>query len=207
MEQSQTVAGEKVLNAIDNSSQWNFGIIISYDTRNSPVTPTSGVLYETGYEFGRKSIAGTSSETRRLTFELEVYYSPGTRQVLAGFVHGRGFSSPLMGQSDLFRLGGATTLRGYRENQFQGSRIGWATLEYRLLTGGSSYFYAFVDGGYIAVPDRPLAALSPMELTRIGYGAGTRTATALGLITVGLAFGEGDTFRTAKLHVRLSNEF
>ena len=207
MEQSQTFPGERTQNPIFSSTQWNIGASLSYDTRDNTVTPTGGVLYTTGYELGRKSVAGDASETRRLSVELEVYYSPGGRQVIAALVRGRDFSSSLMMQSDLFRLGGATTLRGYRENQFQGSRIGWASLEYRFLTGGRSYFYGFLDGGYIAVPDRPAAGLIPAELTRLGYGAGARMETALGLITVGLAFGQGDTFRTAKLHFRLSNEF
>lgn len=207
VEQAQTVPGERIQNPVSSNTQWNLGASLSYDTRDHPVTPTGGVLYTSGYELGRKSSAGTSSETRRLTFELEVYYAPGARQVIAVSVRGKSFSSSLMGQSDLFRLGGATTLRGYRENQFQGARIGWASLEYRFLTGGNSYFYGFFDGGYISVPDRPAAGLTPAELTRFGYGTGARVETALGLITVGFAFGEGDTFRTAKLHFRLSNEF
>ncbi|MEX1138516.1 MAG: POTRA domain-containing protein [Bacteroidota bacterium] len=207
VEQSQTVPGERIQNSISSNTQWSLGASLSYDTRNHPVTPTEGILYKTGYEFGRKSSAGTSSETRRLTFELEAYYALGARQVFMASVRGKSFSSSLMGQSDLFRLGGATTLRGYRENQFQGARVGWASLEYRFLTGGNSYFYGFLDGGYISVPDRPAAGLTPSEITRFGYGTGARVETALGLITVGLAFGEGDTFRTAKLHLRLSNEF
>lgn len=207
VEQARTVPGERILNPISSNTQWSLGASLSYDTRNHPVTPTDGVLYKTGYEFGRKSSGGNSGETRRLTFEFEIYYAPGARQVVAVSARGRGFSSSLIGQSDLFRLGGATTLRGYRENQFQGARIGWASLEYRFLTGGNSYFYGFLDGGYFSVPDRPAAGLTPTELTRFGYGTGARVETALGLITVGLAFGEGDTFRTAKLHLRLSNEF
>lgn len=207
VEQSQTVPGERIQNPISSNTQWSLGASLSYDTRDHPITPRGGVLYTTGYEFGRKSSAGTSSETRRLTFEFEAYFALGARQVLAASVRGKSFSSSLMGQSDLFRLGGATTLRGYRENQFQGARIGWASLEYRFLTGGNSYFYGFLDGGYISVPDRPAAGLTPTELTRFGYGAGAQVETALGLITLGLAFGEGDTFRTSKLHFRLSNEF
>ncbi|MEX2117383.1 MAG: POTRA domain-containing protein [Bacteroidota bacterium] len=207
VEQSQTVPGERAQNPVLSSTQWSLGASLSYDTRDNPITPTGGLLYKTGYEFGRKSVAGGASETRRLTFELDVFYSLGARQVLVTSVRGKGFSSSLIAQSDLFRLGGATTLRGYRENQFQGSRIGWASLEYRFLTGGRSYFYGFLDGGYVSVPDRPAAGLTPVELTRLGYGTGARLETGLGLITVGLAFGEGDTFRTAKLHLRLSNEF
>ena len=56
-------------------------------------------------------------------------------------------------------------------------------------------------------PDRPEVGLVRQELSRLGYGAGLRVDTPLGLIGVSLAFGKGDTFGTSKLHVRLANEF
>jgi outer membrane protein insertion porin family len=109
--------------------------------------------------------------------------------------------------SDLFRLGGANTLRGYREGQFLGSRIAWTNLEYRFLADQRSYFFGFVDGGYVLTPDRPEVGLIRQELKKVGYGVGIRLDTPLGLIGVSLAFGEGDTFSTSKLHIRLANEF
>ena len=42
-------------------------------------------------------------------------------------------AGPFFEESDLYRLGGTNTLRGYRENQFLGSRIFWSNLEYRFL--------------------------------------------------------------------------
>jgi outer membrane translocation and assembly module TamA len=54
---------------------------------------------------------------------------------------------------------------------------------------------------------RPEAGLTGDEFRRIGYGAGARVDTPLGLIGVSLAFGKGDTFSSGKLHLRLVNEF
>jgi hypothetical protein len=59
----------------------------------------------------------------------------------------------------------------------------------------------------VLTPDRPEVGLVKEEMNRIGYGAGLRIDTPLGLIGVSLAFGKGDTFGTAKLHIRLANEF
>ena len=119
----------------------------------------------------------------------------------------RDFRSSAVELSDLFRLGGANTLRGYREGQFLGSRVAWSNLEYRLLAGQRSYAFGFTDVGYVLTPDRPEVGLRKEELNRIGYGIGLRVDTPLGLIGVSLAFGQGDTFSTAKLHIRLANEF
>jgi outer membrane protein insertion porin family len=109
--------------------------------------------------------------------------------------------------SDLFRLGGASTLRGYREGQFLGSRIVWTNLEYRFLVAPRSFFYGFIDGGYIVQPDIAAVKMTGSEQSKFGYGIGVRMDSALGLIGVSFALGEGDTFSTAKIHIRLINEF
>lgn len=204
---SDVVPAERVTASGPAASSWSVGASVRYDSRDHPVTPTAGAFYATTVEAGRSSVGEATDAVRRLSFDVEVYHTFARNQVLAGALHGRDVSSSVVADADLFRLGGATTLRGYRENQFRGSRIAWSSLEYRLLTGGASYVFAFLDAGYIRIPDAPLSGLVHSELTRWGYGAGTRLETGIGLITVGLAFGEGDTFRSAKLHVRIVNEF
>lgn len=206
--QTEIVPSERPDVPVAQSSQWSLGGTVRYDTRDHSTTPTEGLLYATTYEVGRKSFSGGLSDaTNKLTFDLEVFASLSRQQVFAVSFHGRNVSSSLIEAGDLFRVGGAASLRGYRENQFQGSRIAWSSVEYRFLTGGRSFVYGFVDGGYIRVPERAEAGLVESEFTRIGYGVGVRLDTGIGLMTVGLALGEGDTFRTAKLHFRLTNEF
>lgn len=208
LEHMSVVPAERETGGLPGSSSWSVGATIRYDTRDNVVTPTSGVLYATSAEFGRKRIGGGAPEgTNRVAFDVEAYVAFTRGQVFVAALHGRDFSAPRVEDADLFRLGGTTTLRGYRENQFRGSRIAWSSFEYRLLAEGRSYLFGFVDLGYIRTPDIPVSGLSGSEITRWGYGAGARLDTGLGLITVGLAFGEGDTFRTAKLHFRLVNEF
>lgn len=190
------------------------GLSVSYDSRNDPVTPTGGLKYRTEYRTGIKEIqssvpqpSGNRTSTQSLSFDFEYLFSPIQKQVLAASLFVRDFQSGAVELSDMFRLGGSNTLRGYREGQFLGSRIAWSNLEYRLLTDQRSYAFGFVDIGYVLIPDRPQAGLVKQEIHRVGYGAGIRLDTSLGLIGVSLGFGEGDTFSTAKLHIRLINEF
>jgi outer membrane protein insertion porin family len=192
----------------------SIGASVSYDSRDDPLTPTSGISYRTEYLTGVKEIQGLiqhsadrHSSMQRLAFDLDYVISPLVKQVLAASVHARDFRNGAVEVSDLYRLGGTNTLRGYREGQFLGSRIAWSNLEYRLLTGQRSYAFGFVDYGYVATPDRPEVGLTKEELNRVGYGLGIRLDTSLGLMGVSLAFGQGDTFSTAKLHFRLVNEF
>jgi outer membrane protein insertion porin family len=199
--------------AIAESRTASWGVSVRYDSRDNPVTPTNGILYSTEYQNGTKQTLssdafpiGSKSTTRRVVFDLSYYLSPFLRQIIASELHLRDFSSGNIDMSDLFRLGGATTLRGYREGQFLGSRLLWTNLEYRYLVTPLSFFFAFLDLGYIA-PFSNGSGLRISEQNKIGYGIGVRMESALGLIGVSIALGEGDTFSTAKIHIRLINEF
>ncbi len=182
------------------------GASVRYDTRDDVLSPSSGVLYTTEYQTGQKS-ATVQTSIRRVSVDISVYVRVAAHQVLAAEMHGRDVESSQLDASDLFRLGGARTLRGYREAQFTSPRIAWANFEYRFLTGPRSYFYGFLDLGLIGrAPGLPSGAGTP-DLTRAGYGAGVRLDSAVGLIGVNIGFGQGDTFSTAKLHLQLINEF
>ncbi len=213
-EQANVFATERAQNPVGGSHSTNFGLSVFFDSRDNPVLPASGVVYRTAYEVGTKILEArppdrprSEDRTGRLTFDMEYFLSPLFHQVIALGAHIRDFQSSIIEQSDLFRLGGAATLRGYRESQFLGSRLIWGTAEYRFLVGGRSFVYGFMDAGSIVLPDNPAAGLVKSEQTKIGYGVGIRVDTSLGLIGVSLALGEHDTMRTGKLHLRLINEF
>jgi len=198
---------------IAESKTISWGISVRYDSRDNPTTPANGILYSTEYQTGKKRTlssdafpAGSTSTTRRIAFDLSYYLSPFLRQVIAAELHLRDFSSGNIDISDLYRLGGATSLRGYIEGQFLGSRLLWTNLEYRFLVAPLSFFYAFLDFGHVA-PFNNDSGLRILEQNKIGYGIGVRMDSALGLIGVSIALGENDTFSTAKIHIRLINEF
>jgi outer membrane protein assembly factor BamA len=199
---------------VDESSTASIGVSVAYDSRDDPVTPTEGIRYGTQYFTGTKAtvkshVSGESarSTTQRLALDIDYFFSPLHHQVVAASMHARDFRCGTIEISDLYRLGGAATLRGYREAQFSGSRLAWSNLEYRLLVAPRSYLFGFLDAGYIYSPSRPESGLVESEQTKIGYGAGVRLDSPLGLLGVSLAFGQGDTFGSAKLHLQLVNEF
>ncbi|HLF20514.1 MAG TPA: POTRA domain-containing protein, partial [Bacteroidota bacterium] len=196
------------------SRQFSIGAYVRYDSRDDPLTPTSGVLYRTEYQLGVKDILSSPTivttnrgSTRRITLDLSHYVELVSRQVLSTELHLRDFRTERLEVGDLFRLGGATSVRGYKEGQFLGSTLAWMNMEYRFLVASRSFFYGFADVGYVVVPDNSVSGLLRSELIKGGYGVGMRVDSGLGLIGVNLGFGEGDTFSTAKLHVRLINEF
>lgn len=184
-----------------------FGGSVLYDVRDNPVNPKGGVFYSASYELGSKSFSGGNESVRKLMFDLEYYVSPFPQQVLAFALHGKTIESSSLEQGDVFQIGGTTTLRGYRESQFYCSRVAWINMEYRFLSGLRSQVYGFFDGAYIVLQNRPVAGLIGSEQLKAGFGVGARIESGIGIIGVSIGLGEGDTFRTAKLHIRLVNEF
>jgi outer membrane protein insertion porin family len=110
---------------------------------------------------------------------------------------------------ELFPLGGATSLRGYREEQFRGAHVELVQFEQRYLLGtDGSRFAGFVDVGHVSTRGTVLAVPGqPDHFFQVGYGAGLRLGTRVGLIGVDYALGEGDSPLAGKVHVQLESAF
>ncbi|MEE9226044.1 MAG: POTRA domain-containing protein [Bacteroidota bacterium] len=200
------------------------GVDLEYDTRDNTISPRGGLYYRTDYQIGTKkitkpvnSVAQVDDQVTVQSLGVDVQYYVATffRQVLALSLHGREVRGSPIDESDLFRLGGTNSLRGYRENQFLGSRLVWSNVEYRFLIDPRSFFYVFFDGGYYFRPgvDQAISGNTGLQSPesaqdfKYGFGVGLRVETRLGLIGVSFALGEGDTISTGKIHVGLINEF
>ncbi len=218
------VRSEDVIPSIDSthvsttrpSSILAIGANILYDTRNDLYNPTTGARYRIEYSYGNKTLTADPSRTaassgkskvQKLLLDLEFYLTTFSRQVIAFGVHGYEVRGPEIQESDMFRFGGAKTLRGYRENQFLGSRVAWTNAEYRFLLGRRSFLFGFLDTGYYNRPAEPEQNLPGEDGVKYGYGFGLRTDTPLGNIGVSFALGQGDSFSQGKIHVGLINDF
>jgi outer membrane protein assembly factor BamA len=190
---------------------------LKIDTRDDPYAPSSGILFINSYSFIQKKIYGpvqyftedmsTNINMQRLSIGFSVFYQVFERHVAALGLHGRELRSEFFEGSDLFRLGGTNSLRGYREAQFLGSRIFWSNLEYRLLLTRRTYTFLFFDTGYYLRKEDALRNINRLEGFNIGYGAGINLETGLGVLGVSFALAKGDSFKDGKIHFGLVNEF
>jgi len=203
-----------------NSNSITTGINLKIDTRDDPYSPTEGLLFLNSYSFSRKKINGpfqfispgleTNINLQRISLSLSGFYQLFNRQIITLGVNGRELRGSFFEESDLFRLGGTTTLRGYREDQFLGSRIFWSNLEYRLLLTRRTFAFLFFDTGYYFrkdEPDSPAFGGIKSEGFKIGYGLGLNIETGLGVLGVSFALAKGDSFSDGKIHFGLVNEF
>ena len=192
-----------------------WGFAIRYNSVDRPSNPQRGLHIETSLEGGRKlqtrferSFDGdtTSVTTRvrqqRLDALLRVYVPVFSRQVMVLGNDAKLLVSEDVDVSDLFRFGGAQSLRGYEEDRFRGKIVSRFLLEWRYLLERTSFAYLFFDVGYI---DRP--ATADFGATRAlypGYGLGMQFETGIGLMNVSLALSTTDAPSQAKVHVGLS---
>jgi len=187
------------------------GVELLYDTRNDSYSPTAGARYRTDYHYGRKRVRDpgsvSSSAVQRFGIDLDFFVSPFQRQVIALGLHGRELQSSGIEESELYRFGGMHSLRGYRENQFLGTRVAWSNTEYRFLLSRRSFLYGFVDTGYYVRAENPARSVMAADGFKTGYGIGIQVETGLGVMGVSFALGEGDSFSSGKIHFGLINEF
>src|SRR5690606_25627943 len=200
-----------------NSSSFTTGLNLKIDTRDDPYAPLGGVYFINSYSFSRKKIYGpaefilpeteTNINLQRITLDIEIFYELFQRQVVSLGLHGRELRGSFLEVSDLYRLGGTNTLRGYREDQFLGARTFWSNLEYRFLLSRRTYAFVFFDTGYFLRPADEERKILKQEDFKSGYGLGLNLESGLGVLGVSFALAEGDSFSEGKIHFGLINEF
>ncbi|KPL19713.1 MAG: hypothetical protein AMJ92_01870 [candidate division Zixibacteria bacterium SM23_81] len=202
-----------------NSRTYSVGLRLELDARDNPLGPRRGGRYQTAirHRFKENRSAGNIQpiqrrvESTEFTVGLEQYMNLHRRHVVAASVHLGEIRSDeqVIPLNEQFKLGGARTLRGYREEQFHGSRVIWTNLEYRLLYGRRSWSFLFLDAGHYfrQVRDPLTGAIGEASGEKVGYGVGLRVDSRLGILGVDYGLGEGDGLTEGKVHFGVLNEF
>jgi outer membrane protein assembly factor BamA len=187
-----------------------------WDTRDWPINPRAGNMFSTFAGFAwrhasQNSAGNEAGQYRHNSAGVDAEHASEIfpRWIVDVALHGKILESnePEIPYADLYRLGGARSLRGYREEQFLGSRIGWMNLELRYWLGRSSRFFGFVDGGAYFRQQLQDGNQVQFQGFKLGTGVGIRVETSLGIWGFDYALGEGDRLLTGKVHISLQGEF
>lgn len=187
----------------------------TYDSRDELLAPTSGLLLQLSGNYGSKRLNGperfladslsrasTLSELALDLHAFQITFYP--KLVLAIALHAKRTAvfGSTMDQSDLTRLGGARTLRGYRESELLASRYAYINAEYRFLTARQSYLFLFTDAGWLErapiIGDPATIRISPLS-----YGIGIQQLTPVGVLSLSIGLSRGESFDRAKVHFGL----
>jgi outer membrane protein insertion porin family len=205
-------SAERALPGLYRGSTLSAGLQLRIDTRDDVYNPRSGIYLRNAYSGGDKRFTPTQGgEVRdflqRIEVDAEYVQELVSRSVLSLSLHGRELKGDQLDQSDLYRVGGANTLRGYREEQFSATRAGWINSELRYSLGRRTFAFVFFDFGYIYQSPDIDRRREEVTAFRNGYGLGARIETALGIMGVSYALGKGDGLSQGKIHFGLINAF
>lgn len=207
----------RYVSGIPHSLTWGGTAVITFDGRDRPGNPRSGYYYSTAAEVADKKnyVAPNSGipqsvRERKWSADLELAIPIWKTTILDLRVHGQKIDSEqeILPISELYYLGGATSLRGYREMQFAGHTIAWSNLELRWILGRYSRLTLFTDLGYYARNlENGDGGIHMKEAWHLSYGTGIDFETGLGIIGIDYGIAQGDPPAAGKIHFRLKNEF
>jgi outer membrane protein assembly factor BamA len=194
---------------VPGADAWFGGIGVRFARVDRPMNPRSGLALSTLLEQGvkRRSLVTGSDEQvavrqQRLHARGRLFVPTFPRQALVVGGDAAILLGDVFDDSDLFRFGGATSLRGYDEERFRGNIVGRALTEYRYQLDPTSFAFVFFDLGYVRRPATP--GLPAGEQVLPGYGLGLQYRTPLGLVTASYALNPEEGPTRGKIHVGLS---
>lgn len=115
------------------------------DTRDNVFNPTTGGKVSLIGEFG--GVLGGDFKFQKYTIEHQQYLPAGDHSQVWAFHGSYGYGHGDLTEFNQYRIGGQSSLRGYRDDQFRGSRMFTATLEYRFPLANKVQGIVFTDWG------------------------------------------------------------
>lgn len=188
---------------------------IALDRLNSARNPTAGFQLSLESRRGTKTRtpAGDSLQVRldrtRWNLAAEAYRRVGARWlgVLRSRFEYLDTPEDSIPRWDLFAVGGATTLRGYREEQFLTPASWVVQSEWRWLQGTEgSAVYLFADAAFLAPPGARRLR-DTLNRFLLGTGVGVRQASRLGILGVEYGVAKGESPLQGRIHLRIDAVF
>ena len=179
-------------------TKYSIAFRLTRDTRDYFLNPTRGRRDSVAIEVSRSDF-----QLRKVWLSLQQYFPTWRKQTVAVELHGAAAWGVNIPPTELFYLGGATTLRGYDEDWFSGPRRVYANFEYRFLVGPDSQIFVFTDLGAVTLIETP----SVFDRLRVGYGAGARLESKGGILRINYGLAAGDSPLRGKIHVNLGASF
>lgn len=179
-----------------NGRKYSLEFGLNIDNRDYIFNPSKGYYTNTGIELSRGDF-----KLLKAWLDLNICIKSFSQQVLAlRFYTGQVWGDDIP-TTELFYLGGANTLRGYREEQFRGYKSQFANIEYRFLSGKDSHFFLFLDSGKVYNEG------GESNKIKLGYGIGLRLESLNGAINMDYGLAKGDSILKGKIHVSLGAVF
>lgn len=201
-----------------DSNAFFAGLGVEYRRTDSRRNPTRGlhgrVLVETGVKRITDDRIGDFSDRKRISQQeitgfLRGFMNPLRRHVIAPSMYGYIMVSEIYTEVDLNRFGGAHSFRGYREDQFQASKMLWGDVEYRYLLDRFSHAFIFGAFGYYERPRLVFELENSLKINEwlYSWGLGFQYNTPIGTMKFSYAISADDDITNGKVHFGITTGF
>lgn len=157
--------------------------------------------------WGSRTITSRSEKENQEKYELHLYYNWSLNQKNTLFIQSTSavlFSNNLF-TNELYRIGGANSIRGFNEEAIFSSAFSVLNLEYQYNINQTSYLYTITDYAYVQ------NSIENINTNLYGFGLGYTYGTKSGVIDISYALGKQDdisfNFNNSKFHIKLTQYF
>lgn len=186
-----------------------YGLSFNYQKLDYPFNPHRGYSIQTNAFIGNKKVLKEPISTVQqfqFDYNLQYYWYLSPRSTLLT-KHLSSFSeAPLFSVSELSRIGGLKTVRGFNESSLYTTSYGILSLEYRYIFEKNSALFAFVDAAWFELKGQPYYYNYPL-----GLGLGMFFKTKAGIFTLSYAVGrtqeQNFELKSAKIHFGIIGQF
>ncbi len=180
----------------------NFGLTRSvtlmrvFDSRDNVFSPTEGTRFSLSAEFAGKALGG-DFDFNKYTAEGRKYYKVGNDHVIAARLTA-GYADGKMPEAGKFSVGGSDTLRGYKDDEFEGNKMLAGSVEYRFPVMNKIQGVVFTDIGNAWESEG-----YKLNDLKTSVGVGIRMSTPIGPIRIDYAKGD----QGARTHFSFGGQF
>ncbi|MDN3619927.1 ShlB/FhaC/HecB family hemolysin secretion/activation protein [Polaribacter undariae] len=187
---------ENLSNNIETYSNYFLGVQLKYSVPKNDFFLSNKFHLDINPSFGNRET--TNGTTNQLKLEASISYSWDLNLRSSIFIKNKtGYlNSDSYINNELFRIGGANSIRGFNEQSIFTNKYTFVNLEYRYLTSEKSYLYTITDLGRID--------LNSKNENLIGLGFGYLFNTNNSQINMSLSTGKTNQQKTDLKSVKLT---
>ena len=187
---------ETIVNNVETFNNYFIGLQLQYRIPKNDVFFNDTFFFEINPTLGQRKITLNSANQFKLEATTSYIWDFNHKSSLyiknkTGYLNSDSFIN-----NELFRIGGAQSVRGYNEQSIFTSSYSYFNIEYRYLTALEAYFYTITDFG--------AAKLLTAQKNLFGLGFGYSFFSKNRNINIGYVVNENLSFKDSKLIVSMS---
>lgn len=206
-ENSNDLISENTQNNIEGYQSSFFGTSYTYRKPDSDNPFQKKIYLNISALWGSRTLTENSKKTNQQKYSLQAHYIWRLNQKSNIFIqstNGLLISDNLL-SNELFRIGGANSIRGFNQESIFASTYSILNLEYRYHLAQRSYLYSITDLAYVQND------IINDNAQLFGFGIGYVFNTKSGAIDISYALGKQSDisvdFQNSKFHIRLIQFF